>query len=75
MGVAGAAGGDGPVVRVGIYGAGGHSRNAHAPSLRALPGVEIVAIADPNLELAAQLAELLPGSRSCASHWSGGMSN
>ena len=64
VGVAGAAGGDGPVVRVAIYGAGGHSRNAHAPSLRALPGVEIVAIADPNRELAAQLAaDFAPGAR------------
>ena len=61
---AAAAGGDGPVVRVAIYGAGGHSRNAHAPSLRALPGVEIVAIADPNRELAAQLAaDFAPGAR------------
>ena len=52
------------MVRVGIYGAGGHSRNAHAPSLRALPGVEIVAIADPNRELAAQLAaDFAPGAR------------
>ena len=53
-----------PVVRVGIYGAGGHTRNAHAPSLRVLPGVEIVAIADPNLELASALAkDFAPGAR------------
>lgn len=52
------------VVRVGIYGAGGHTRNAHAPSLRAMPGVEIVAIADPNLKLASALAaDFAPGAR------------
>jgi predicted dehydrogenase len=59
-----AAASSGPVVRVAIYGAGGHARRAHAPSLRALPGVEIVAIADANLELAAKLAEdFAPGAR------------
>lgn len=53
-----------PTVKVGIFGAGGHARRAHAPNLRTLPGVEIVAIADANLELAKQLADdFAPGAR------------
>eukprot|EP01043_Picozoa_sp_COSAG02_P091982 COSAG02_NODE_28642_length_585_cov_1.578189_2_plen_104_part_01 len=53
-----------PTVKVCIFGAGGHARRAHAPNLRTLPGVEIVAIADANLELAKQLADdFAPGAR------------
>ena len=52
------------VVRVAIFGAGGHARRAHAPNLRALPGVEIVAIADASLCLAGELAaDFAPGAR------------
>ena len=59
-----AAGGGGPAVRVGIFGAGGHARRAHAPNLRALPGVEVVAIADANTELAEALAaDFCPSAR------------
>ena len=48
---------DEPVVKCAIFGAGGHARRAHAPNLRTLPGVEIVAIVDTNTELAQQLAD------------------
>ena len=59
-----AAVGGGPAVRVGIFGAGGHARRAHAPNLRALPGVEVVAIADANTELAEALAaDFCPSAR------------
>lgn len=42
-------------VRVGIVGAGGVARRVHAPGLRLIAGVEIVAAADPSPEAAASL--------------------
>ena len=54
------AGGAGPaIVRVAVFGAGGHARRAHLPSLRVMPNVEIVAIADSNRELAQSMADQL----------------
>ena len=52
------------VVRVAVFGAGGHARRAHLPSLRVLPNVVVVAIADSNRELAQEMAhEFAPSAR------------
>jgi hypothetical protein len=60
-------------VRVGVYGCGGHAVRAHLPSLRALPGVEIVALADFEVSLAEQAAaKCVLHSHCClASSWCG----
>jgi len=47
--------GESDKIRVGIVGAGGVARRVHAPGLRLIPGVEIVAAADPSPEAAASL--------------------
>ena len=44
-------------VRVAVFGAGNHARRAHLPNLRALPRVEIVAIADGDIALAQAAAD------------------
>jgi predicted dehydrogenase len=47
----------GQVIRVGIVGAGGNTRARHIPGLRAIPGVEIIAIANRTVESAERVAK------------------
>lgn len=47
----------GDAIRVGVIGAGGIGSQVHIPAYKALPGVEIVAVADANLERAQQVAK------------------
>ena len=45
-----------PVLRVGLIGAGGNTRSRHIPGLRAVPGVEIVAVCNRRPESTAAVA-------------------
>jgi len=45
------------VIKVGVIGAGGIGSQVHIPAYKALPGVEIVAVADTNLERAQKVAK------------------
>lgn len=47
------------VLRVGLIGTGGISRDAHIPAWRSLPGVEVVALAEPVPESRARALALL----------------
>lgn len=44
-------------IRVGIVGAGGNTRARHIPGLKAIPGVEIVAVANRTVESAERVAK------------------
>jgi predicted dehydrogenase len=46
----------GKTIKVGVYGAGGHSRGKHLPDLKQLDGVDVVAVCDINEESARRAA-------------------
>lgn len=53
------------ILRIGIIGAGSNTRLRHIPGLRALPGVEIVAVANRTAESARRAADELGIPRAC----------
>ena len=55
-------------IRVGIIGAGANTRRYHIPGLRALPGVELVAVANRSRESSLRAAEE-NGISQAAGHW------
>ncbi len=54
-------------MKVGIVGAGAVARRGHLPAYRAIPGVEVAAIADRDQELAASVAREFGIPRCCSS--------
>ncbi|MGQ9684105.1 MAG: Gfo/Idh/MocA family oxidoreductase [Anaerolineae bacterium] len=56
------------VVRVGVLGCGAVAQSVHLPALRRLPGVQVVALADPDADRLRQAARLAPAARTFADY-------